>query len=39
MIATILGATTFKLGEALGSTPSPNKSMKGVFSSKGLFDG
>jgi hypothetical protein len=30
---------TFKLGEALGSRLSPTKSMKGVFSSKGLFDG
>jgi hypothetical protein len=39
IIATILGATTFKRGEALGSRPSPTKSMKGVFSSKGLFGG
>jgi hypothetical protein len=39
MLATILGATTFKLGEALGSRPSPTKSMKVVFSSKGLFGG
>jgi hypothetical protein len=39
MIATILGAKTFKLREALGSRPSPTKSMKGGFSSKGLFSG